>query len=182
MQLSIEKVRECFEYDPSTGAFKWRSRPVEHFSSAASQRRWNGAHAGKPAGSKGRLGYILINVGGYPFFAHKLAWAYIFGEWPEILDHINRDTGDNRIVNLRKCTRSQNQHNRAACITNKSGFKGVSYHKQRGAWRATIYVNSRQKHLGLFKTPDAAHAAYCDAAKLLHADFANFGTPMTAAE
>ena len=90
-------------------------------------------------------------------------------------DHIDGNGLNNRRDNLRACSRSENMHNRGAYATNMSGFKGVSWHKQRGKWQAQIKFNGKNRHLGLYSTPEEAHQAYCRAAIDLHGDFANFG-------
>lgn len=92
------------------------------------------------------------------------------GEW---VDHINGDGLDNRRENLRLATPSQNMQNVGKRSHNTSGYKGVSSCGSR--WRATIRVNGKQKHLGVFATPELAHAAYCESADKLHGDFANYG-------
>lgn len=95
----------------------------------------------------------------------------------EIADHINGNPLDNRRANLRLATRSQNNMNRKKSSRNKSGFKGVSLHKQNGKWVARIGKDGKYKHLGLFNTPEEAYAAYCEAAKDKdwHGEFANPG-------
>lgn len=92
-------------------------------------------------------------------------------------DHRDGNGLNNRRENLRACSDGQNKRNRCVQANNTSGFKGVSWHKQREKWRAVIEINYKQKHLGLFTTPEAAHAAYCAAASELHGDFANYGIP-----
>ncbi len=90
-----------------------------------------------------------------------------------VVDHINGDPTDNRRSNLRICTVSQNLMNRGANSNSKSGFKGVSPCHSNGRWRATINIaGSKQKHLGYFDTPEEAHAAYVEAAKQFHGEFA----------
>ena len=90
-------------------------------------------------------------------------------------DHIDGDGLNNRLANLRACTRAQNMRNTGAYSNNKSGFKGVHWNKQRGKWTAQIKCIGKIKHLGLFATPEEAYSAYCAAAKELHGEFANFG-------
>lgn len=93
----------------------------------------------------------------------------------ELVDHANGNPLDNRRANLRLATRSQNMMNRSKNINNQSGFKGVIFHKESGKWRAVINANKKRHRLGLFDTPEEAHAAYCKAAEFLHGEFANFG-------
>ena len=87
-------------------------------------------------------------------------------------DHINKDGLDNRRSNLRIATVSQNNFNRGASRLNKSGYKGVSWHKNR--WRASITAKGKDYQLGYFATAELAHAAYCKAAMELHGEFARF--------
>ncbi|CDY79502.1 Phage-associated homing endonuclease [Caballeronia glathei] len=111
------------------------------------------------------------------------AWAIYYGEFVPLIDHKNLVPSENWIDNLRKATHSQNQHNRSLSKNNKSGFKGVCWHAQNRKWRAYIVVNWKQRHLGLFDTPEEAHLAYCKAADELHGLFANHGgIPVTATE
>lgn len=92
----------------------------------------------------------------------------------EDVDHINGDTLDNRISNLRVCTRSQNLFNSKLNNRNSSGFKGVSYNKKCKKWTAYITVNYKTVYLGLFTTPEEAYKARCEKQKELHRDFARF--------
>ena len=91
------------------------------------------------------------------------------------VDHINGDTLDNRRENLRQCTTSENQMNRGKAKHNKSGYKGVCWHKQNKMWQALIRINSKTSRIGYFHSAEDAHRAYCEAAQKLHRDFANFG-------
>lgn len=87
-------------------------------------------------------------------------------------DHINGDTLDNQCSNLRTATIGENNLNSPRRATNKSGFKGVSWHKLAQRYRATISVNGKWKYLGYFDTPEAAARAYDEAARKLHGAFA----------
>jgi hypothetical protein len=87
------------------------------------------------------------------------------------IDHRDGDGLNNRKFNLRDATPSQNQQNSRLPSSNTSGFKGVSWHPRGGKWRAQIGVNGENLHLGLFPTPESAHAAYCSASADLHGKF-----------
>jgi hypothetical protein len=93
------------------------------------------------------------------------------GEMPEFVDHVSRDRADDRWVNLRVCSRSQNQYNRSIQSNNKAGFKGVFWNTQKQKWQAKIGHLRKQTHLGFFSSPEEASAAYVRAAKELHGDF-----------
>lgn len=86
-------------------------------------------------------------------------------------DHANRDRLDNRRENLRICTQSQNQSNRAIGTNNTSGYKGVSWRPEKSKWLAHITVNGQRKHLGYFDTPEQAADAYDEASRKYHMEF-----------
>ena len=88
------------------------------------------------------------------------------------VDHVDMNGLNNQRNNLRACTRSENQRNRAIDRNNTSGFKGVSWDKKRGKWRAYIRLNGKEMFLGRFAEAAAAYAARCDAAVKLHGEFA----------
>ncbi len=112
----------------------------------------------------------------YPL--HRVIMERITGEpipAGMVVDHINGDTFDNRRENLRLCTRAENNRNAKIRSNNTSGFKGVSYNKKMKRYGAAIRVNGRQRTIGFFDTPEDAHAAYVNAARDLHGEFANDG-------
>lgn len=156
-KLTAERLRELLHYDPETGLFIRRvSRPG----------RWG--KAGTVAGHINPHGYRVIWIG-CNWMAHRLAWLYVHGAWPDgQLDHINQDKTDNRLENLRLVTHAENMQNRPCQRNNVSGFKGVAPCRKSGRWQALICSNNKQIHLGLFASPELAHAAYCAAAARLH--------------
>ena len=87
------------------------------------------------------------------------------------VDHINGDGLDNRLANLRIVSREQNQRNSKRRSDNTSGFKGVSLHGKSGKWQARIRIDGKQKSLGIFRTKEEAHKAYCDASKKYHGEY-----------
>lgn len=94
---------------------------------------------------------------------------------PEEVDHINGIRSDKRWVNLRDATRGENMCNFLQRSNNRSGYKGVCWHKHTGKWVAQISLNKKVQHLGLFDDPVKAHVVYVEAAKRLHGEFANDG-------
>jgi HNH endonuclease len=87
------------------------------------------------------------------------------------VDHVSGEKLDNRIANLRLCTRSQNMANSKHRKNNTSGFKGVSP-RANGRWVAQIASGGVKMHIGVFDDPMSAHAAYADAAAKYHGKFA----------
>jgi hypothetical protein len=103
----------------------------------------------------------------------------ILGAQPgQIVDHVNRNTLDNRRANLRFVTVSQsNQNTRLLSARNKSGFRGVHWSSASKKWRASINLNDRSIHLGVFNSIKDAALAYNTAARELHRDFAQLNFP-----
>ena len=156
----IDTFRSVLAYDPSTGKFTWLVKSSTH------------VEAGRIAGGIDGNGYILIKFQERAYKAHRLAWLFTHGGWPEgEIDHINGDRTDNRLANLRVVTREQNQANAKRRRDNRSGFKGVRLYKP-GRWQARIVSGGRMKSLGYFDTPEAASAAYAQAAGALRGVFA----------
>jgi hypothetical protein len=156
-ELTAERLREVLHYDPETGVFLWRA--------ALSSKTVPGTRAGqlKPSGYR----YIGLFGGRYP--EHRLAYLYTEGNWPDDeVDHLNLVKDDNRYKNLRPCSHAENHQNRGLSRANQSGIVGVGWHKLRGRWRSCITVGGKQCHLGLFDSPDEAHAAYLSAKARLH--------------
>lgn len=77
-----------------------------------------------------------------------------------VVDHKNQDKLDNRRDNLRDATKSLNALNSKISTTNKSGRKGVSWHRGSGRWRAALWLDGRQIHLGFFDDIELASQAY----------------------
>lgn len=152
-------IREILSYCPETGLLTWSKRRC-------------GTKAGTEAGTEHK-GYKRVKVMGRLFLSHRLAWAIHYGEWPEEeIDHINRIRSDNRIENLRKASRSGNMINRKY-PTGESGTTGVSKH--RCGWQATIRINKKSVHLGLFKTVEEAAIARTAAEKAIYGIFSPDG-------
>lgn len=87
------------------------------------------------------------------------------------VDHKDTDGLNNRRNNLREATVSQNQRNRRLDRNNTSGYKGVAWHKVTGKWQARITLRGESNYLGVFDTPQEAHAAYVAASAELHGEF-----------
>lgn len=153
--ITADKLRELLAYDPETGRFTWRIAPRGH-------------KAGSVAGCLDSYGYVVIRIDGANRKAHRLAWLHIHGENPDgQIDHINGKRDDNRMANLRIVTMQENQHNRlTAHRSSQTGMLGVS--PKRGRWRAQIKVDGKKLHLGMFDTPEEAHAAYLEAKRKHH--------------
>lgn len=158
--ITQNRLKKLLHYDSWTGIFTWTSEAspkVRH----------------QIAGAKTKRGYVNIDVDNKQYKAHRLAWLYVHGYFPkEFIDHINQDKSDNRISNLRECTNQQNKYNQGLTSRNTSGFKGVSFHKASGKWRAQINHDNATKYLGIYETAEEANMAYEKASKEIHGEFA----------
>lgn len=161
--ITAERLREVLHYDPETGIFRWLTMTSNRI-----------VHIGAIAGTMTDRGYLKIGIDGHRYLAHLLAWLYIHGEWPPRLDHRDTVRNHNWIDNLRISTASQNQFNMRRKKSNTSGFKGVSWDKNRQLWRARIRASQREVYLGHHPSREEAHAAYCRAAQEHHGEFARF--------
>lgn len=154
--LTVERLRALLHYDPETGVFTRRVGV-------------KGAAAGTIAGDVTGHGYGRIAVDYMRYHAHRLAWFHFYGRWPVgDVDHINGVRTDNRIANLREGSRGDNMQNqRAPRRDNRSGLLGVEVHRT-GRFTARIKANGKRYYLGIFDTPEEAHAAYIAAKRRLH--------------
>lgn len=159
MALTADHLRSILDYDPETGRFIWLVR--------ASAKVW----PGQVAGSCNPRGYRRISFEKTTYLAHRLAWLYVHGKWPKgLMDHINGDRDDNRLVNLRVVNAKQNCWNRCARKNSRSGLKGAYYHSK-NLWFSSVETEGKVKLLGYFRTPEAAHAAYTAAAAEIFGEF-----------
>lgn len=160
-QEVYEYLKEYLEYNPDTGKFIWIKIP-----------KYNSkAKIGCEAGSISTIGYRQHNIKGKNYKGHRLAWLYMTGSWPaDQIDHINGIRDDNRWVNLREATHSQNAANSKRYSTNSIGYKGV--YRNYNKWIAQISINGKVFHIGRFNTAEEAARAYDVKAKELQGDFA----------
>lgn len=158
--LTAERLREVLRYDPDAG----------HFIRIAKTGRKG--RIGEFVGCATNAGYITIGIDGRLYYAHQLAWLYVKGEWLPRVDHRDGFGQNNRFKNLRPATPQQNSLNARRASSNSSGFKGVSWHKAAGKWSSYIILDGRKRHLGLYETAEAAHAAYIAAAVAAQPEFA----------
>lgn len=167
------RLQTHIQYDRSTGCFYWTDiLPQKRGSGHA---RIVGGRADYPHNERGKT-YMMITVGdGKQYRAHRIAWLIVYGRWPEChIDHINGDSTDNRINNLREATNAENCRSSKRSSNNQSGYKGVHFCNYTKRWRASICVNGKTKKLGRFNTPEEAHEAYKAVAIKYFGEFARF--------
>lgn len=159
--LTQTRLKELLSYSSDTGEFTWLVNKG---------KAREGLRAGKINPKDGYL-YIGIDSKHYP--AHRLAFLYIVGSFPpQEVDHMNGLRLDNRYLNLRHATPSQNQHNKGAYSNNTTGFKGVVYVKANNNYSAVIQVNVQKRiRITGFKTPEEASVKYLELSEQLHGDY-----------
>ena len=158
--LTQARLKELLIYSRSTGLFTWR---VNHGKKIK---------AGQVAGAPQGMGYIQVQVDGYNYLAHRLAYLYVRGRFP--VNQIDQRDGqrdgqrdENCWANLRVSTVAQNAQNiRQATKRSLVGLLGVSRNGKR--WKSNIRVDKKLVHLGTFDTPELAHAAYVEAKRKHH--------------
>jgi len=142
--ITPARLKELLRYDPDTGEFTWIDSP--------SRRMKAGSVAGYRFTDTSGKSYIRITVGGKLYFAHRFAWLFIHGEFPEEeIDHENGDGTDNRLSNLRSVTHAENSKNRRLSTRNTSGHAGVHWDKGCSKWVVKITARSKTRYLGLFE-------------------------------
>jgi hypothetical protein len=159
--IPIEILRQLLTYNPETGTLTWLERPREFFKTDRYWKQWNDRFAGKPAlASWDKSGRFTGAIFGKTFFAHRVIWALIHGEWPkDEIDHVRGMSAGNKPPNLREATHLENCKNQKLRATNVSGVIGVSWFKRTNRWHSQIMVNRKQIHLGYFVEKKKAIAA-----------------------
>jgi hypothetical protein len=144
--ITQEELKEQLDYNPETGIFTWKKLPEK--------RPNNGI-----AGSLDNRGYTYIRINKKLYLAHRLAWLYVYGEWPQNnIDHINGIKYDNRIENLRDIPQRENCQNYT--IHRNGKLVGCYFNKNAQKWQARIRVKGRLKHIGYYNTEQEAHQVY----------------------
>jgi len=147
--ISQSRIRELLDYDEESGVFTWLLRR-------------GGIKAGSIAGHKHKHGYVEIKIDGNIYQAHRIAWLLTYGDECEFIDHINHNRADNRLVNLRSVSRSDNARNKSKYNSNTSGVTGVVWNATKKRWIAQIGIDGEVIHLGTF----TKHHLAVDARKL----------------
>lgn len=153
---SKEYLDECLDYNPETGCFTWKFRPINHFVSIHGHKVWNAKYAGKPAGRtastrRGKL-YSQISINKKLIYSHRIAWVITYGDIDITMqiDHIDGNGSNNRLSNLRLVDASTNNENKSIPSNNTSGCVGVSFLTRERKWRARINKNGVEHTIGLF--------------------------------
>jgi len=156
--ITQEQLREMFEYRDDGNLVRKRA-----------SRKYN---SGSVVGSRMQKGYGTRLHGKF-YRLHRLIYMYHYGEISEQVDHINRNPFDNRIENLRAATSGENARNRKLFSNNKSGVKGVCWHKRIKKWGVSCGVNGQKRHFGYFDDLTVAERVAMSVRDRMHGQFAN---------
>jgi len=163
MKLTTEIVQELLDYDPETGVFTWKSRGREGFKTERGWKAWSARFSWAPAG------YIDTDATGYPrvrikllgaiYYGSRLAFLWMGKDLPDQVDHLDRDSLNNRWSNLAASNSAENGKNLSMRRNNTSGVTGVSWHRAAGKWLARVELGGENYHLGYFDDINDAAAA-----------------------
>jgi len=155
--MDAQTLRPLLHYDPETGVLTWLQK-------LASRQ-----YVGDAAGRRNHDGYVIVGIWHKRYCAHRLAWLYMTGGWPEHeIDHVDRDRSNNRWGNLRPATHKQNAENRSPRHDSSSRFVGVLWSSRDQAWRTVININGRKRHIGTHKSLLDAVAHRISASRKYH--------------
>ena len=154
--LNADYLREVLSYNPEMGTFTWKISKAPNI------------QPGDIAGTLHTKGYVHIQIDGKKYRAHRLAWLWMTGEWPKNqIDHLDTVRNNNKWINLREATNTQNRQNqRKANKNNQNKLLGVSF--SCGRWASQIGVDGKNIYLGRFDSPEKAHEVYINAKRQLH--------------
>jgi hypothetical protein len=157
--MTPERLREVLSYNPWTGEFRWKVQLGRRVS------------IGDVAGQITEQGCIRITIEGRHYYAHRLAWLYMKGEWPKrLINHRNRKPSDNRWPNLREATNSEIL---ARAKRRRRMSRGVDRMLDGSGFRARIGVANKKIVIGHYRTEEQARDAYRITASKVFGQFAS---------
>jgi len=139
IMITQQELKELVNYDKDTGIFTWKKRTS------------NRVKVGDAIGNLHNCGYVEMSVGGKRYLAHRIAWLYMYGYIPQLIDHIDGNKQNNKICNLREATYQSNVYNSKIRSDNKSGVRCVSWNKKRNSWEVRLKIDGKLKHYGDYK-------------------------------
>jgi hypothetical protein len=159
--MNQDQVKHLFEY--RDGELYWKTPTNQKIVK------------GSKAGCIGVRGYKKIQINGKKYMTHRLVFLYHHGYLPKEIDHIDNNKSNNNITNLRQASRSENMKNMGLHSKNKSGFKGVSWHKASNRWIVQLMVGNKKNYFGIYKDLELAALVAQEARNKYHKEFANHG-------
>ena len=162
--LDYDSFHMLIRHEPETGFLFWKPRPRDMFKTEKLYTDWNNSYAHcRALNSDDGDGYLRGRIFNKFYKAHRVMWIMETNTIPDIVDHIDGIKSNNVFENLRDVSVSENNKNLKRFKTNTSGISGVSF--IRNKWRARIYVDGKEKHLGIFDKKEDAICARVAAEK-----------------
>lgn len=158
--LTMERASQLLKPDFETGKLVW----IQNYQRSDLK--------GRRAGHINN-GYWRLSIDGTEYYVCQIIWLLYYGYLPvKTIDHEDGVGTNDAISNLRLASKGQNAANSKMNSRNTSGFKGVSFCKATGRWRASIRINGTEKNLGRYDMPEEAHKAWvCAAVAAYGAEF-----------
>ena len=155
--ITQEELRKLLHYNSITGVFKWRK---------SGKGRQNGLIAGNIFKNNYGKTYVQISIDNKKYYAHRLAWLYMLGEFPKNqIDHADGNGSNDTWINMSEATHQENSRNQRLSVRNTSGCTGVSWDKKQEKWKSSIKANGKSITLGHFPDKNDAIKARKDAEK-----------------
>ena len=174
---SRELLHQLLRYDAETGDLIWLAQPREMFAARKHHLCWNTRYAGKVAGyarpCRNNVAYLHIGIRGYSILkAHRLVWLHVRGDpVPDMIDHIDNDSLNNRIENLRAATMPLNRANSKVRKDSKTGYKGIRLSRHN---RFIVNAGPAPSYRGTYKTIEEAIAVYKEVTTAHYGDFSRW--------
>lgn len=164
MKYTLDKFRDVLYLD-SDYNLRWKiDRPY--------------CHSDSLAGCVNSDGYCQVTIDNVNYYGHRISYMLIHSieslSSEIMIDHVDGNKTNNSPDNLRIANKSTNGMNRGKQSNNSSGFKGVSFRKDRNKWLAKITKKGKPYHIGLFDAKEEAALAYRQAASEIHGKFSMY--------
>ena len=124
------------------------------------------------AGTNHPRGYVHIQYMRKSYKAHRIIYLMFYGDTPDIVDHIDGDTRNNHVENLRAANHAGNAQNARKRADNSSGVKNVSWHKRISKWGVSLSIQGKIRHFGYFDDLELAALVASEARDKHHGNFA----------